>query len=289
MTEIAAQQEERRRKAFQRGKTWIIYPFGEAVVGMCKELLGTPRCHRMPCLLLIGETNCGKTMTMHQVEKKFSHKKDVTVLYGASPSTIPVVYVQTPNSADESRFYNQILSAIGAPTRPSAQAKQLQSHTINLLQVIGCRMLIIDEVHNLLLSGAQKLRQAQAMIRFLTNELQIPIVAVGIRDALNVFAADPQLANRFKPVMFPRWQNDESLAALLLGFESRYPDWTGVLTQPSISARILALSEGLLGEIIDLLMLLRSRVDRSGVPLCDDTFEQCGYVSPSLRSRVAGF
>lgn len=285
MAEIAPQTEERRR-AFLRGKTWIKYPFAEALLVRLKKLMDTPRCHRMPGLLIIGETNSGKTMTVARFEKRYSHRSDVTILVGANISTIPVVCVQTPNSSDEARFYNALLSAIGAPARPTTHAKQLQSHVIDLLRTIGCRMLIIDEVHNLLVNGPQKLRVAQAMIRYLSNELQIPIVCVGIRDALNVFVADPQLSSRFRSVVFPRWQMDEAFMTLLLSFESRFPDWVGVLTSPNISAKVLAYSEGYLGEIIDLLMLLREHIDVTGVGLSENSFEECGYVPPSMHSKM---
>lgn len=289
MPEAVSQPEEQRRRVFLRGKTWIKYPFAEALLLRLKGLLDVPHCHRMPGLLVIGETNCGKTMTVSRFERLHSRRRDVTILFGENPSTIPVVYVQTPPSADEGRFYNAILSAIGAPSRPTTQAKQLHTHTISLLRIVGCRMLIIDEVHNLLLSGGQKLRQAQAVLRYLSNELQIPIVTVGIKDALNVFVNDPQLANRFQPISFPRWQLDEAFFALLMSFESRFPDWEKILTSAPIAGAVLAMSEGILGEIIDLILALRRHVDRTGQDLSVGALEACGYTAPSMRSRISAF
>ena len=287
MMSEAASQQEARRQSFKRGRTWIKYPFAEQLLEDLEQLLAQPQCHRMHNLLILGETNSGKTMTMARFERRHSRRRDVAMLFGDRPSTIPVLCVQTPPSADEARFYNAILNSIGAPTKPTIQARQLHFQTVNLLRFVGCRMLIIDEIHNLLIGPSQKLRQAQAMIRFLGNELQIPIVAVGIREAFHVFAADPQLSNRFRAVAFPKWQMDEAFMALLLSFEARFPDWRGVLTSSPIAARVLALSEGVLGEIVDLICAVRTHCDRTGSALTEQVVDACGYVSPTLRSRVS--
>jgi hypothetical protein len=43
------------------------------------------------------------------------------------------------------------------------------------------------------------------MLRWLGNELQIPLVALGTAEALRAIQSDDQLANRFSPFPLPLW------------------------------------------------------------------------------------
>src|SRR2546423_1765777 len=67
------------------------------------------------------------------------------------------------------------------------------------------RMLIIDEIHHVLAGSLLQQHNFLNTIKHLSNELQIPIVGVGTREAFNALQTDPQLANRFEPVFLPRW------------------------------------------------------------------------------------
>lgn len=68
-----------------------------------------------------------------------------------------------------------------------------------LLRACETRLLIIDELHNLL--GAYPRRQRELLngLRFLGNELKIPLVCLGTKDAYLAIRSDDQLENRFHP------------------------------------------------------------------------------------------
>jgi Bacterial TniB protein len=61
------------------------------------------------------------------------------------------------------------------------------------------------------------------VIKYLGNELKLPIVAVGTQDAFNALSTDPQLANRFEPAVLPRWHYDREFLRLLMSFEQVLP------------------------------------------------------------------
>lgn len=56
-------------------------------------------------------------------------------------------------------------------------------------------------------------------MKYMGNELQIPIVGVGIKDAYRAIQTDSQLANRFEPAVLPRWEMDKNFLRLLMSFE----------------------------------------------------------------------
>ena len=69
-------------------------------------------------------------------------------------------------------------------------------------------MLIIDEIHHILAGNLNRQKGFLNVIKYLGNELEIPVVGVGTRDAYRAIQTDPQLANRFEPAVLPRWELD---------------------------------------------------------------------------------
>lgn len=61
------------------------------------------------------------------------------------------------------------------------------------------------------------------MIKYLGNELEVPIVGVRTRDAFRAIQTDPQLSNRFDHALLPRWANDDDFRRLLATYEQVPP------------------------------------------------------------------
>ena len=71
-------------------------------------------------------------------------------------------------------------------------------------------MLVIDELHNVLAGRGDGRREFLNLLRFLGNELRIPLVGVGTREAYLAIRSDDQLENRFEPFTLPRWEPGEA-------------------------------------------------------------------------------
>ena len=74
---------------------------------------------------------------------------------------------------------------------------------LRLLRAAGVRVLVIDELHNVLAGRGDVRREFLNLIRFLGNELRIPLVGVGTREAYLAIRSDDQLENRFEPFTLP--------------------------------------------------------------------------------------
>ncbi len=202
---------------------------------------------------------------------------------------MPVVIVQMPSEPDLKRFYAAIVRAVQAPPRPPrALLANLEDFTLRLLQRMGLRVLILDEVHNLLGGSSAQQRTFLNVLRSLGNTLRIPLVCVGTREASLAIRSDEQLENRFEPFPLPRWQTDADYASLLASFEATFPlRYPSHLSQPPLSTHILAQSEGTIGEISTFLtraatLAIRSGQERIDLPL----LSQVDYHPPSERRRV---
>jgi hypothetical protein len=268
-----------------RSNRWIRYTRAQTITAQLDALLTHPPTHRMPNLLIVGETNNGKTALIKQFLQR--HPPKPGTLH--ADSAIPVIAVQAPPVPDERRFYQAILKHVYAAFRPSHTAGHLQQEVFRLLSTVQTKMLIIDEIHHILAGPLIKQRHFLNVIKYLGNELQIPIVAVGTPDAFHAIQSDPQLANRFEPVLLPRWTIDEEYLRLLASFESTLQlEQTSGLMHTSLATHILHLSGGTIGEIATLLRhAALVAIERGIEQITVELLDTCGYMSPAQRRRFA--
>ena len=268
-----------------RRPRWIGYTRAKKLLDKLDALLTHPKTHRMPNLLIVGDTNAGKTMLANRFVQL--HPADKTL--GGEAVIVPVLAIQAPPGPDEGRFYNAILEALATPYNPRERVAQQQIQVLRMLKRIGIQMLIIDEVHNVLTGSVTKQRQFLNVLKYLGNDLQITLVGLGTKEALRALQADPQLANRFEPAALPPWQLDQEFQMLLASFERALP-----LRQPSgladekLARKLLALSEGSLGELSVLLTSAAVYAVRSGTERIDEkVLAAIDWVPPSERRRRA--
>ncbi len=238
----------------------------------------------MPNLIVCGHTNSGKTMII----KRFLKAHPATDQVEEDAANVPVLAVQMPISPEPRRFYCALLSSLFASFRSTDTIANLEAQALNLMRSCGVRLLVIDELHNMLSGRNDHQRQFLNLLRYLGNELSIPIVALGIQSALRGIQIDEQLANRFEPFVLQRWTANRDLYRLLNSIESLLPlRYPSRLSEPKTAELILALSEGTIGEIMLLLRASARFAISSGIEKIDqETFHSCGYVSPAAR-RIA--
>lgn len=269
------------RIKYIRSPRWIGYQAAEDILKQLATLLAYPKSDRMPNLLIVGDTNNGKTM----LAKRFWRKHPAEDNKDGASVVVPVMFMQAPPIPDEGRFYNTILELLFAPYKPGDRIDRKQYQAVRLMREVGLRMLIIDEVHNILAGSLTRQRAFLNVIKFLGNELQIPIIASGTREAFRAIQTDPQLANRFKPAVLPRWKNDNEFGDFLITFENLIPlRKPSHLDDISLSDRIYAMSEGYLGEICRILVDAAVYAVESGRELIDQkALDAIQWVPPSAR------
>lgn len=265
-----------------RADRWIGYPKAVAAVERLEVLFGWPRKQRMPNLLLIGPTNNGKTMIVERFRR--AHPS----VTGRTGETIPVLCMQMPSEPSGLRFYTALLSAIGAPLRPQRRLPEAERLALSLLREVGVRMLVIDEIHNVLAGPGEKRREFLNLLRFLGNELRVPLVGVGTRDAYLAVRSDDQLENRFEPFILPLWEVGDESRSLLASFAASFP-----LRRPSLidtedmTRYLLARSEGTIGELARLLTAAAIAAVETGEERINHrTLTLADYLGPSERRRI---
>lgn len=263
---------------------WIGYSQANNIVIRFNELLNYPVNHRMPNILLVGDSNNGKTALLNKfIKSNQSYVEDET-----NKLIVPALLIQAPPEPDERRFYNAILESLFAPYKSSERIEMKQQRVIHLLKKVELRLLIIDEIHHVLAGNLSKQRSFLNVLKFLSNELKISMICSGTRDAFNAIQTDPQLANRFEPKVLKKWKNDEEYLRLLASFESLLPlKEASMLIESSISTKILAMSEGLIGEISRILELASILAIESGVEKINrNILNNIDFTPPSDRKKM---
>jgi len=265
-----------------RADRWIGYPKAIAAIEKLEALLNWPSKQRMPNLLIVGPTNNGKSMI---IEKFRRTHPPITEL---NSEKIPVVSVQMPSEPSIKRFYSALLVAIGAPIRPRQQVAELEQQALNLLRAVKVKMLVIDELHNIIAGKGSSQREFLNLLRYLGNELRIPLVGIGTKEAYLAIRTDDQLENRFEPLVLPLWQEGNELESLLASFVAILP-----LRRPSFIATsdmaryLLTRTEGTIGELAQLLTCAAIAAIESGEEaITSRTLSLADYDGPTERRRA---
>jgi len=273
------------RLAHLNVERWIGYTRANQMLGQLEALYtNEPGKLRPQNLLIVSPSNNGKT----RIAEKFVRSHPQRNSDDGNSEIIPVLKVQMPPEATNNRFYTVLLTELGTPVGYFGHPIMRETLTLRLMRTVGVRMLIIDELHNLLSAPPRRQREMLNLLRYIGNDLRIPIVCLGIREAYLAIRSDDQLENRFHPVLLPLWESGLELARLLASFETILP-----LREPShlsakpLAEQILRRSEGTIGEIFAVLTSATTTALMQGEErITSEIIDNTDYNPPSVRRRI---
>lgn len=254
-------------------------PFHRAVeaLALFEELLAYPERTCMPNCLVHAEAGMGKTMLAEKFRR--DHPRGFDDARGATIT--PVLYVQMPPVPDEGRFYTHLLAGIGVPLEPRATLAHKEALALRLLPQLKPSLLMIDEVQHLLSGSHRQQRQALNLMKFLGNELRIPIVALGTQDALQAIRTDAQIESRFWTFDVPRWREDNAFRSLLATVASVLPlRRPSELHEPAAIRLLLAHTGGITRDVFRVIVRAAETAVRTGAERIDT-----GLVEASARAE----
>jgi hypothetical protein len=156
------------------------------------------------------------------------------------------------------------------PARLSVTALRHRARV--LARQLEVRMLIIDEIHSMLAGTFREQRIILNSLRFLANDLRIPLVCLGTQEAKQALMTDQQLADRFDAFELPAWRDDGALAQLLSSYRSL------------LGNRLLSLTEGVTVRICRLLEAAAIQAIESGRERIDADLLSEGLLTHNLVS-----
>jgi len=235
------------------------------------KLLYAPKTNRIRSLLLVGNSNNGKT----DMVKEYSQSKQILT---DDDFIRPVIYIQSPNRANIHELYDSIFMDFAVPYSKSESLVEREQKIKYYCDRFERKMLIIDEIQNALTGSITKQKEFMNGIKNLSNILQIPIVLVGIPKGVNLIYNDHQLKSRFVPTKIKNWEFNNDYFSLIYAIELTLP-----LKKPSLVyenqkflENILELSDGLIGDIVTIMSLLAKKAIENG----DEK------IKPSMLSQI---
>jgi len=92
---------------------------------------------------------------------------------------------------------------------------ELEVRALSHLRDMDLKMIMIDEVHNLLAGSFRDQRRFLNMLRFLTNDLRASLVVFGVNEAVDAIRGDDQLDRRLDEHFLPLWEDDVEFSSLI--------------------------------------------------------------------------
>ena len=257
-----------KRTAFLYEPRWIEYQAAATVLSALQDILQAPGGQRTRNLLIVGDSNNGKTALLMRFQELLSR--------GAADDAVeparPVIIDGSRLNGTEKEFYLVILSCFPTSHRVSDPTRTLRDQVISLCRAFHVRMIVIDDFHMLMDSTPRRRQDILKAIKILCNELLITVVLVGFEETKQTLHDVPQLATRFNVMSLPLWSLDSEFLRLLASFEMAL-----ALKRPSelsgldLATAIYEVSGGTLGSVHGFLVECAREAIVSGVERIDLT------------------
>lgn len=264
---------------------WIGYPRALEVLSEMEDVLDHPPSERMPNLIITSPSNNGKSM----IKSRFLQNHKPSDNLDKDAAEVEVLGIGMPPRPDPRRFYMAILKKLFATYSPSDNLARLETQALSIMQKCGVKILIIDDLHNMLAGRIDAQRQFLNMLRTIGIDVQASLICFGTKHALRAIQIDDQLANRFMPYVLPLWKFGKDYQVFLNSYESLLPfKERSLLAQGDVAQYIHAKTEGNIGEAVTLINRAAKKAVMAGKDRVEASLlENCGYISPRDRRAAA--
>ncbi|MEZ5800050.1 MAG: TniB family NTP-binding protein [Nitratireductor sp.] len=264
-----------------RSDRWVGFDRARRVLRHLDGLCDHPPSTRPPGLAIYGHSGMGKTMLV----EKFKRDHPPIIDHNTGVESMPVLAITLTSRPTERRIYGQILMAMGASINERLTLMELEIRTVLLLKSSNVRVLVFDEVHNLLAGTPREQRVILQLLRYLSNEIKASLVCLGVSEARDAIAGDTQLARRLDQFVLPRWKADEEfqelVTAILRSLPLRLPS---ALSSQSLR-HLSRLGDGITARVFGILNELAIEAIQNGTERITD--ENIESWKPALEKEAA--
>jgi hypothetical protein len=251
---------------------WVSYPRADRISSRLDDLMYLPARVRMQNVLIHSNSGAGKSMIIEKFVRSHSLEVD------REDAARPIVSMQMPPLPTLRGFFSELLRSLDCTVIIGSRISELEHDTLRQLKKARPRLLAIDEIHHLLACTPREQRAALNVLKFLSNELRVSIVALGTSEALHVMRTDPQIASRFQSCALPSWTANDDLRSFLAGFLQQLDvDGSDIVSNRIAIDYILELTSGVTGRIVELVRLsARCAVRRDSRTVTVDLLQEAG-------------
>lgn len=198
---------------------WLPYRKAEEVLALLEDLVNRPRVKRPTSLMLLARSGNGKSHILGRFSELHPGQPNIH-----GPHIIaPVMMIEVMPSARDKDLYKEILFLLNRPIPRGAAVDECRDAAVAILRTVQTKVLLIDEINNLLSGSVARQREFMFSLKYLSNLLQMSIVVAGTPESRQLVRLSDQLENRFQSVGLPIWSDIDELRVLLANFEQVLP------------------------------------------------------------------
>lgn len=220
------------------------------------------------CISILGPSGSGKSTVIDEFARLYP---DIETDSGVIRH---VLVVETPTIPTLKAMASAVLKALDDPLYSRGTEIQMSDRIIVLLKAQEVRLIIFDEMQNLIDRDSLKLNSKTAdWLKGLINKARVPTVIAGLEQTEQLFSGNEQLRRRFRNPfkMEPFEWADKTKSKLLRNFlkniQDEIPFEEGLdISSSEMSYRFYCASNGLVGYIV---AIIREAVDIAND--CNDT------------------
>ena len=248
------------RFLFARQDRWIDYPAATRIIDTLSDLLAAPVESRPRGFLVVARADNGKSSLLRRFEALNPPSSAEN-----GQALMPVVGMSMPDEPTEPKIWLALLKVLRVPHEVTAPPKVHKAQAIEMLEATSCRILMVDEIHDLMQGSARQSSHALVLLKSMSNELLLRLVVAGTEKALRALETDDQITTRFEYDILPPWRPSRNLRSFLKGMESVLP-----LAEPSgldgeAMVRAITARAGMtIGSIVKLLQAATVEAIRRG-------------------------
>lgn len=213
-------------------------------------------------LVVSGVPGSGKTMLARAVMRRAAAAPASAV----AAATQPVVSISMTGAREAKHIFERLLRALGCPSTAPWRGSDREEAAMRLLRDAQVRLLLVDEIQDILTSTTRQQQIALDVLKHLMNELSLPLVVLGTKRATKAMEVDDHLKARFKFRELPVWKRDDYLVNFLTSLEAHLPlKLPSNLSSLPMMEAILKLSKGVLDPMVTMITSAAAHAVERGI------------------------
>jgi len=182
-------------------------------------LMFRPPRSRAAGMVVSGEPGAGKTDLLEQLRDRYPEE----LARRGVIATRPTLLFSMCGVREARALYVRMLSALGHPEAASFTGRAREQLVLAAARSCDLKMLLIDEIQDVLKGTRAQQTATLETLRFLMNELRVVLIVAGSEEAELAISMDAHLSSRLKLKRLPRWTVDGYTAHFLEAMESSLP------------------------------------------------------------------
>jgi hypothetical protein len=258
----------------------------EPILDHIEFLRFSPTQSRAAGLVVYGRPGSGKTMLAKAILRRYPRSPTSPV----AAATRPVLMISMTGAREAKTLHNRMLTALDCPLSVHSTGSDRERLVFRLCRAAELQLLVVDEIQDILTSTARQQRMALDTIKFLMNELSLPILALGTLQAKAAMEVDEHLNARFRSRELPVWKADAFLGNFLDALEMRLPlKQRSCLSSPTLMKALIHVSNGTLDTIVKTICFAAAHAVEQGIErVTIELVELASHTPPVVAVRSAG-